>query len=120
MYSRGLFVFRQDLRLSDNTALLNACEQCNKLLPVFIFDEPILSQFQRPDARVGFLIETLFSLKEELKTMGSDLLIFHGVSTELIPQLAQEYAIDAVFWNKSYGQGSRVRDAFLSEVLGKQ
>jgi deoxyribodipyrimidine photo-lyase len=91
MYSCGLFVFRQDLRLVDNTTLIAACAQCEKLLPIFIFDKPILNQFQQPDARVGFLIETVFSLKEELQAMGSDLLILHGVSTELIPQLVQEY-----------------------------
>lgn len=69
MYSRGLFIFRQDLRFSDNTTLLNACAQCKKILPVFIFDKPILNQFQQPDARVGFLLETVFSLKEELQAM---------------------------------------------------
>ncbi len=120
MFQRGLFIFRQDLRLSDNTSLVNACAQCKRLIPVFIFDEPILAQFARPDARVGFLIETVFALKKELQARGSDLLIFHGVSTELIPQLTQEYAIDVVFWNKSYGQGSRVRDAHLKDVLSAQ
>ncbi len=120
MSSRGLFIFRQDLRLSDNTALLNACAQCKELIPVFIFDEPILVQFTRPDARVGFLIETVFALKKELQAMGSDLLIFHWVSTELIPLLTKELQIDAVFRNKSYGVGSRVRDGDLKNILSEQ
>lgn len=117
---RGLFVFRQDLRLSDNTALIEATKQCKELIPVFIFDEPILAQFTRSDARVGFLIETVFALKKELQARGSDLLIFYGVSTEIIPRLVQENGIDMVFRNRSYGQGSRVRDENLKHVLSEQ
>ena len=34
---KGLFIFRRDLRLSDNTALLKACKECDKVYTIFIF-----------------------------------------------------------------------------------
>lgn len=117
MYERGLFIFRQDLRIRDNTALHEAVASCKTLLPVFIFDKPILDQFHQPDARVGFLLETVLWLQQQLRTRWSDLLIFHGVSTKLIPLLIQEYQIQAVFRNRSYGVWSQTRDLHLREVL---
>jgi hypothetical protein len=42
-YSLGVFWFRRDLRLSDNVGLYHACQECDKVLPIFIFDKNILS-----------------------------------------------------------------------------
>lgn len=97
--------------------MLEATKQCKSLILLFVFDKPILAQFQKPDMRIGFLIDTVFALQQELREQGSDLLILHGVSTELIPRLVQENQIDAVFRNRSYGQGSRVRDVTLQSSL---
>lgn len=110
MFQRGLFVFRQDLRITDNTGLIAAMEQCDEVIPVFVFDEPILARFQKPDARVGFLIETLRDLQAQLRSRGSNLWIFHGVSTQILPQIAETIKCNAIFRNKSYGIGSTARD----------
>ena len=67
MYNRSLFIFRQDLRVVDNTALFLAMEKSKEVLPVFIFDEEVLIRFSRPDARIGFLVETLGDIKKQLK-----------------------------------------------------
>jgi deoxyribodipyrimidine photo-lyase len=69
---------------------------------VFVFDESILAGFARPDARIGFLVETLRDLQEQFRAYASDLLVFHGKSEELIPQLLTTYKADACFRNRSY------------------
>ncbi len=51
-YARSLFVFRQDLRLTDNSGLLEALKYSKEIIPVFIFDETILSHFPENDSRV--------------------------------------------------------------------
>jgi deoxyribodipyrimidine photolyase len=39
---KGLVWFRRDLRLSDNPALSAACQECREIVPLFVFDEPLL------------------------------------------------------------------------------
>ena len=34
----GIFIFRKDLRLYDNLALIELSKKCDKILPIFIFD----------------------------------------------------------------------------------
>ena len=35
---RGLYIFRRDLRYQDNTALYNACSECDEVICLFILD----------------------------------------------------------------------------------
>ena len=45
MYSRSLFIFRQDLRLQDNTALIEATRNSQEVFPIFIHDDRAISDF---------------------------------------------------------------------------
>ena len=67
MYTRCLFIFRQDLRVVDNTALFLAMQQSREVIPVFVFDAEILNSFSHPDGRIGFLVDTLAELKKQLQ-----------------------------------------------------
>jgi len=42
---KSLFWFRQDLRTFDNTGLIQAIEDSDEILPVFIMDENIIPDF---------------------------------------------------------------------------
>ena len=49
----AIFWFRRDLRLDDNTALRAALNSGHQVLPIFIFDQDILSPTcQKQDARL--------------------------------------------------------------------
>ena len=48
----AIFWFRRDLRLEDNTALQAALNSGNQVLPIFIFDQDILSDLPKQDARL--------------------------------------------------------------------
>ncbi len=72
-----LFWFRRDLRLDDNVALFHALNQDEEVLPLFIFDETILTQLPKNDARVTFIHELLVSLQEQLQKKGKSLAVFH-------------------------------------------
>ena len=39
---KGMVWFRRDLRLRDNPALSAACQECQDIVPLFVFDEPLL------------------------------------------------------------------------------
>ena len=56
---------RRDLRLHDNTALNKALQNETCVLPVFIFDDNILEDLNREDARLSFIYKTLFELNKQ-------------------------------------------------------
>lgn len=107
---KTLFRFRQDLRLTDNTWLIQALYDSKEVVPVFIFDTDILDTFPKPDARLCFLINAVYHLQTQLQEQGSDLIITVGKATDLIPQLMQQYSCTALYHNRSYGYGSLTRD----------
>lgn len=45
MYQKSLFIFRQDLRLEDNTGLFEAMKNSQEVFPIFIHDERAISDF---------------------------------------------------------------------------
>ena len=51
---RGIAWFRRDLRLTDQPALTAACEACTEVIPLFVFDEPLLQSHVFGSACVNF------------------------------------------------------------------
>ncbi|WP_233898552.1 cryptochrome/photolyase family protein [Tenacibaculum piscium] len=113
----AIFWFRRDLRLEDNVALFNALNSSNKVLPIFIFDEEILDNLPKNDARVSFIYQTLEQLDTDLKAVGSSLLIKKGNPLEVWKTIISEFDISAVYTNKDYEPYGLQRDAEISDFL---
>ena len=113
----GIFWFRRDLRLEDNVALHNALKSGGKILPVFIFDEEIIDNLPKDDARVSFIYQTLHQLDTELKKEGSSLLIKKGNPLKIWESLIAEYNITAVYTNKDYEPYAIKRDQQVEAFL---
>ena len=78
-----VFVFRRDLRLCDNTALMQTLTEknANVVVPIFILNDAQLDPKQNPyhsKNAVRFMIESLHSLDDQLRHAGSRLLVFHA------------------------------------------
>ena len=117
----SIFWFRRDLRLDDNAGLYHALRSGNPVLPVFIFDENILSKLEdKVDKRVGFIHRTLEELKSQLKELDSDLLVFHGTPLDVFKKLISEYSVKAVFTNHDYEPYALKRDKQIEELLNEQ
>ena len=112
-----IFWFRRDLRLDDNTALFHALNAKEEVLPIFIFDETILSQLPKDDARVTFIHNQLFKIQEQLKTIGKSLAVFHGTPETVFKQLLSENKITSVYTNHDYEPYARKRDKMLNELF---
>lgn len=67
MYKRSLFIFRQDLRTHDNTALNLALSESDEVMPIFIYDERSQQEFGKDDKRFGFIREMLEKVDEHLR-----------------------------------------------------
>lgn len=117
MHDTALLWLRRDLRLHDHAALYHAARAARHVVAVFIFDSDILQGLPRQDRRVEFIWECVSALKQELEARGSSLIVRHGRAVELIPQLAAEYAAEAVFCNRDYEPQASDRDALVAEQL---
>ncbi len=115
----SVFWLRRDLRLHDNAGLYHALKESNHpVLPLFIFDQNILEELNDPaDARVNFIHQALQSLKEELRDMGSDLLVKHGRPKEVWKDVLRDYEVEAVYTNRDYEPYAIERDEAISQLL---
>lgn len=116
-----IFWFRRDLRLDDNAALYHALHSGKPVLPIFIFDEIILSKLEnKHDKRVDFIHRTLTELRLELRKLGSDLLVFHGTPLEVYEKLTSEYTVKSVFTNHDYEPYAQERDLEIAALLNEK
>jgi deoxyribodipyrimidine photo-lyase len=116
-YSTGLMWFRRDLRLTDNAALYRALKHCERVYCVFVFDSDILAALPHQDRRVVFIWDSVRQLNEALAKVGAGLLVRYGPARELIPTVARELSVDAVFANHDYEPQAIARDAAVSTAL---
>ncbi len=117
----NLFWFRRDLRLEDNAGLYHALRGGLPVLPVFIFDRNILDDLEdKRDARVEFIYDAIVRLHQQLKELGSTLLVLHGWPEQAWEQLARQYEINAVFTNRDYEPYAIQRDKTVAEGLAAQ
>lgn len=113
----SLFWFRRDLRLEDNTGLFHALQSDFPVIPLFIFDDEILENLPKNDARVQFILESLQKINEQLKTIDSSLLIKKGTTSKVWESLITEFDIQHVFFNKDYEPFAIKRDVAIQQLL---
>lgn len=103
---RVIVWFRQDLRLADNEALTHAINSGEEVYPIYVFDERLFSgktRFGFPKVgkyRTKFIIESVQDLRNNLRTLGSDLIVKVGKPEEVIFSLARQLKSSWVFCNR--------------------
>lgn len=119
----ALFWFRRDLRLHDNAALYQALRHHDRVWCAFVYDtdilDPLLQQGLQADRRVAFIHGSIAQLDGLLQERGSALLVRHGSARQVIPQLAAELGVDAVYANRDYEPDAVARDADVATALMK-
>ena len=117
----GLVWLRRDLRLHDHHAMRAALQSCQQVWVTFVFDTDILSHLLdrglQKDRRIDFIWQSLQEIDTELRSKGGVLIVRHGKATEIIPQLATELGVHAVFTNKDYEPAAIERDRIISFSL---
>ncbi|MBM3201833.1 MAG: deoxyribodipyrimidine photo-lyase [Chlamydiae bacterium] len=117
MYQKALFIFRRDLRIHDNTALLYALENAKEVVPVFIFTpEQIEHNPYRSDFCLQFMLDSLHDLEEDLKEHGGRLFYFYDTPEHAISKAIDKLGIDLVVVNKDYTPYSIHRDKTIEKV----
>jgi len=115
--SNSLVWFRRDLRAFDHAALHTALTSSNRVHCVFVYDSGILDPLPRDDRRVRFIHASLASLDAELRRLGGFLDVRQGQPLDVIPALAAELGVDAVYVNADYEPEAVERDARVAASL---
>lgn len=121
LYNLGLFVFRRDLRLADNTAFIAASKECSTVLPIFIFDPRQVTtknNFRSQNA-IQFMIASLKELATEIKKNNGKLYYFSGIQEEVIEKLIKELPLEAIYINQDYTPFSLKRDKEIEKSCYK-
>lgn len=112
-----IFWFRRDLRIEDNVGLFHALSADEPVLPIFIFDDSILSELPKNDARVTFIHELLEKIQIELQKNGKSLAVFYGEPKNVFEKLIQENKITVVYTNHDYEPYARKRDKEMNTLF---
>lgn len=97
-----IYWFRNDLRLTDNSALVEACLHADHLLPVYIHHPQERASHTLGFPREGrhrqaFLRESLDDLRLQLRALGSNLLEYEGEPADVLAKLIRRTGADVVY-----------------------
>ena len=109
--------FRQDLRLSDNPALVSAVERGEPIVPLYLLDDDTPGNWTMGGASRWWLHKSLESLAADLASKGTPLLLRRGRAEDAIPALAEEIGAAAVVWNRCYEPWAVPRDTAIKQTL---
>ena len=109
----GVFWFRQDLRLNDNLALNELVNKCDKIIPIYIFDDKV----KLGGASKWWLHQSLISLNLSLNKKKSKLFCFKGCPENVLEKIIYKHKIKHIHWNRLYDKYSIKRDANIKKEL---
>ena len=118
--SIAVFWFRRDLRLLDNTALFHALVSGLKVLPIFIFDENILSKLNSDDKRINFIYQAIQRLNQSLVPYKTSINVFYGKPEKIFDYLLSKYNLSKVFANHDYEPYAQSRDLQVKKILAEK
>lgn len=107
---RSILWFRNDLRIHDNEALVDALNHNNEIIPLYIIDPRTfegMSPFGFPKMsafRKNFIYECLRDLRDNIQKLGSNLYVRIGIPEVVIPELARELRTSNVYCNRERTQ----------------
>ncbi len=110
----ALVWFRQDLRLSDNPALVHALDEGYGIIPVYILDDENAAEWKMGGASRWWLHQSLKALNETLR---GHMVFRAGKADEVLPALIDETGAAAVFWNRCYEPWRIKRDEGIKAGL---
>jgi deoxyribodipyrimidine photo-lyase len=107
--------FRDDLRVSDNPALDEACKTGRKLVCVFVLPRDLNEPDDYGSAQKWFLHHALAGLEKRISVLGGRLDLFQGNEEEVIRSIVKETNAGSIFWNRRYTRRGREIDSGLKK-----
>ncbi len=113
---RALHWFRRDLRLHDNTALRQAVDAAEEVIPVYIISEWKGEHRWTGPSRQEFLCQSLAELAMRLEQAGGKLIFRQGNAVRELALLVKETNAEAVYFNRDPDPFGREVEEELARV----
>ena len=113
--TKGVFIFRRDLRTNDNLALKKICESCDKVVCIFIFSEEQIDKRKNPffgNASFQFMIE---SLEDLAKQLSHKITFLKGDCVEILKDIRKHWKFQTIAFNEDYTPYARKRDQKIKD-----
>jgi deoxyribodipyrimidine photo-lyase len=119
-----LLWYRNDLRLHDHEPLHRALQQQAIIIPVYCFDPRQFGKtafgFSKTGAfRAQFLQQSVMDLRQSLRAIGSDLLVYSGQPEQIIPELVKTLNISAVHYHQEVTSEELAVETALQQALAQ-
>lgn len=113
----NLFIFHNDLRLYDNTALSLAIEN-GPTIPIFIFTPTQIGSDNkyRSQMAINFMCNCLVELDKQLRKKSSKLHVYYGDTIKIISKLLDNYDFKAIYSNSNYTPFAVKRDNSIKNL----
>jgi deoxyribodipyrimidine photo-lyase len=115
--STAIVWFRRDLRLTDNPALVAACERAERVIALFVLSSEEEGEWQPGAASRWWLHRSLEHLEGRLRERGNALVIRRGPAAGQLLEIAQATGATQVYWNRLYDPALVARDTKLKSAL---
>ena len=122
-YKIGIFMFTRDMRLDDNTTLLKALHECDKVIPIFIFNPKQITNKNEYKSNncIQFMCECIDDLNIQLNKKNSKLFLFYGNPIKVLQSLiSNNININAIYFNKDYTPFATKREYDINELCKKK
>ena len=119
--SVNIMWFRNDLRVQDNTALVQASLH-GPVVAVYLISRAQWRKHHMADIKIDFISRSLKALSRELDKLNIPLLIqecdFYSQAADAITEIALAHSANGVFWNREYLVNELERDLKTQRALG--
>ena len=118
---KGLVLLRQDLRLDDNPALINAFKENDGVHVLYIYSLNQLRSHNESEIKINFLIESLKLLDVELNKLNVGLSILKTKGYKYDPSeilsFFKEHGFNTLYLNNSFGEDENSRDTNIKKLF---
>ena len=90
-------LFTRDLRVHDHPALMAACADADRVVPLFVFDDHVYGHAIASPNKMAFLLDSVDDLAARLRDLGGALYRRRGRLVEQVGAVAAEAGADAVY-----------------------
>ncbi len=109
----NIFIHHRDLRIIDNTTLIEQNKNEDFITPIFIFPPEQINPKKNEyfsNASVQFMIESLHELSEDIKKKQGKLYFFSGDNLKVLAQIHKKIGINSIGYNIDYTPYAKKRD----------
>jgi len=113
MTKLNLFLYHRDLRINDNTTLIDQSKNEEFIIPIFIFPpeqiDPKKNEYFS-NASVQFMIESLHELSTDIKNRNGKMYFFKGDNLKVLKNIHKKIGINSIGYNIDYTPYAKKRD----------